>query len=357
MPGSFSGPTRRLTQATGMQDRPGSLREALFLPRVGVVVVAVPLPEAELVVVEELQAADPLAALPEVLLRDEEAERVAVLQLERLAVERVREQDIVVVQDRERDIGGVALLGVGHDVGRGRPDLGEAEDLLDRNSLPVRVELCPAGHAMDVRVDGLAGQRLELVPAEGERVVDLAVDLEVPGREVGPRDRAVVEDRELVGLVLAGWNSVGGRGIHLPAAEEAFEHRVSESGVGRHRATHGRPAGVGAPRGPRNGRRGTKDHPQRRWEDRPTRRLPRGSIDRVGSASWTAPATPCPAPDPPLPPNTGRSSSSSCPPTTRQRRSSEPTPTFPRRSSTGSSSSMTCPATRPSTSPVSSAST
>src|SRR3954463_7352971 len=140
--------------------RASAVAEALFLPRVGVVVVAVPLPEAELVVVEELQPADPLAALPEVLLRNEEAARVAVVQLERLAVERVREQDIVVVQDRERDVGGVALLGVRHDVGRGRPDLGEAEDLLDRNSLPVRVELCPAGHAMDVRVDGLAGQRL-----------------------------------------------------------------------------------------------------------------------------------------------------------------------------------------------------
>src|SRR3954465_11598571 len=100
MPGSFSGPTRRLTQATRVQDGPGSLREAFFLPRVGVVVVAVPLPEAKLVVVEELQAADPLAALPEVLLRDEEAGRVAVLQLERLAVERVGQQDVVVVEHR-----------------------------------------------------------------------------------------------------------------------------------------------------------------------------------------------------------------------------------------------------------------
>src|SRR3954463_12239037 len=104
MPGSFSGPTRRLTQATGMQDRPGSLREALFLPGVGVVVVAVALPEAELVVVEELQAADPFGALPEVALRDEEPQWVAMLQLERLAVVRVGQQDVVVVEDGQRQI-------------------------------------------------------------------------------------------------------------------------------------------------------------------------------------------------------------------------------------------------------------
>src|SRR4051795_5387172 len=116
MPGSFSGPTRRLTQATGMQDRPGSLAEALFLPRVGVVVVAVALPEAELVVVEELEAADPLAALPEVALRDDEAERISVLELERLAAERVRQQDVVIIEHRQRQVRGVALLGVGDDV-------------------------------------------------------------------------------------------------------------------------------------------------------------------------------------------------------------------------------------------------
>jgi hypothetical protein len=84
---------------------------------------------------------------------------------------------------------------------------------------------------MDVGVDLLARQRLELLPAQGEGVADLAVDPEVPGREVGLRHGAVVEDRELVGLVLAGRDALGGRGIHLPAAEEAFEHAVSEAGV------------------------------------------------------------------------------------------------------------------------------
>src|SRR4029077_5492615 len=64
--------------------------EALFLPGLGAVFVAVALPEAQLVVIEELQAADPLAALPEILLRDEHAERVAVLELQWLPPPRVR---------------------------------------------------------------------------------------------------------------------------------------------------------------------------------------------------------------------------------------------------------------------------
>ena len=66
---------RRAARTSPELSRPGApgalLGEALFLPRVRVVVVAVALPEAELVVVEELEATDPLAALPEVALRDD----------------------------------------------------------------------------------------------------------------------------------------------------------------------------------------------------------------------------------------------------------------------------------------------
>ena len=46
---------------------------------------------------EELETPDPFRALPEVALRNEEPERIAVVRLERPAVESVREQHIVVV--------------------------------------------------------------------------------------------------------------------------------------------------------------------------------------------------------------------------------------------------------------------
>src|SRR4051812_36185547 len=62
----------------------------LFLPRVTAVVVPVGLPEAGLVVVEELDTSHPLRALPEVKVRNEQAGRPAVHGVERLAVELVR---------------------------------------------------------------------------------------------------------------------------------------------------------------------------------------------------------------------------------------------------------------------------
>src|SRR5450756_857502 len=93
---------RHLHRATpGRRETTRSLAaESLFLPRVGVVVVAVALPEAADVVVQELEPPDPLRALPEVALRNNEAERVAVLRIERLALVAVRQQDVRVVEDR-----------------------------------------------------------------------------------------------------------------------------------------------------------------------------------------------------------------------------------------------------------------
>ena len=83
------------------------------------------------------------------------------LQLERRAAERVGEQDVVVIEDGQRDVGGVALLGVRDDVRRVRSDAGHLQDRLDRDAFPGRVELGPAGDAVDVRVDRLARQGLE----------------------------------------------------------------------------------------------------------------------------------------------------------------------------------------------------
>src|SRR5688572_8117055 len=57
---------------------------ALFLPRVGVVVIAARLPEARLVDRDEANAGEPLRALPEVEVGHERADRRAVRTRERL---------------------------------------------------------------------------------------------------------------------------------------------------------------------------------------------------------------------------------------------------------------------------------
>jgi hypothetical protein len=58
----------------------------LFFPRVSVVVVAVPFPEARLVVLAQLYTAYPLGAFPEIQMGHEQSRWAAVLRLERLAL-------------------------------------------------------------------------------------------------------------------------------------------------------------------------------------------------------------------------------------------------------------------------------
>src|SRR3974377_793056 len=90
----------------------GGLRVALFLPRVAVDVIAVHLPEAGLVAVHEDDAAHPLRALPEVQLRDDQAQRPSVLLRQRFAVVLVGEQYVVAHQLVEGDVRRVTAVRV-----------------------------------------------------------------------------------------------------------------------------------------------------------------------------------------------------------------------------------------------------
>src|SRR5262249_55327637 len=101
----------------------------LLLEGVGVVVVPVALPESGAIVRRELDPAKPFRALPEVLTRDHEAQRAAVLGSQRLAVRVRGEERERIAQERDRHVCGVALLGMRDDEVRGRlrPD-----ELLER---------------------------------------------------------------------------------------------------------------------------------------------------------------------------------------------------------------------------------
>src|ERR1700757_3486750 len=70
---------------------------AFFFPVVRVVAVAVALPEARLVCGSELEAGQPLRALPEVLRRDEEPCRPSVVRCERRAVRLVHDERALVL--------------------------------------------------------------------------------------------------------------------------------------------------------------------------------------------------------------------------------------------------------------------
>src|ERR671935_582030 len=82
----------------------------LLFPGIAVVVVAVGLPEAGLVVVAQLEAADPLRALPEVQMRDQQPRRAAVLGRERLAPVLERDPRPAARQILERQVRRIATV-------------------------------------------------------------------------------------------------------------------------------------------------------------------------------------------------------------------------------------------------------
>src|SRR5205814_4955439 len=106
-----------------------------FLPEVGVVVVAVTLPEAGLVGRTKLEAAQPLRALPEVPRRNHQPQRPAVVRAERLAVGVVSQQRVLVLDRLEREVGGEALLRMGHDETSGRLWLDELRQVAPVHAL------------------------------------------------------------------------------------------------------------------------------------------------------------------------------------------------------------------------------
>src|SRR3954465_8196756 len=150
---------------------PNSEAVPLFLPVVRVVVVAVALPEPRLVAREELQAAQPLRALPEVTRRDDEPERPPVVGLERFAVGFPRDQRLVVLERLERDVGREALLRLGeHEApARLRPD--ERREFTPVDAAEARVEPAPARDAVDVDGDLRLRERLQLVVGQREGLV------------------------------------------------------------------------------------------------------------------------------------------------------------------------------------------
>src|SRR6201999_299483 len=131
---------RRSASGPGRAAGPRSVRPIpLLLPRVAVVVVAVGLPEAGLVVVHDPQATDPLGALPEVEVGDEEPGRAAVLARQRRALVLGDDPGTAAGQVLQREVGRVAAERVGG--GEGPFGSGRFEQHIDRDAAEAGVEL------------------------------------------------------------------------------------------------------------------------------------------------------------------------------------------------------------------------
>src|SRR5919108_3304286 len=155
--------TRTLTRASASAQRAGGLGAhllhgarllvgvALLRPRVGVHVVAVLLPEARRIDVEELEGAQPFARLPEVELGQHQAHGAAVIGGQVLAVVAEGQDHVVVQQIAQRRVRRVVGIGVLQYPLRLRPRPGLLDDPAGRDALPLVVELRPARDAVDVR--------------------------------------------------------------------------------------------------------------------------------------------------------------------------------------------------------------
>jgi hypothetical protein len=130
-----------------------------------------------------------------------------VLRHERLAVCLVGNECGLVLERGERQVGREPLLGVGDCEMGARLRTDQLRELFPMDAAEARVEAAPARDAVDVDGDLAARQVLQLLPAERDRLLDLAEDAEVPGREIGVGDGARVEDRPLLGEVLAWWKA------------------------------------------------------------------------------------------------------------------------------------------------------
>src|SRR5215470_9675385 len=109
----------------------GELAIAQTARRFGAHVVAVLLPEPGRVDVDELEGAEPLRALPEVELGQDQPQRPAVVGLEVAAPVVERQDDVVLRKIVERGVGGVVRIGVlKHEGGLG-PRLDPIEDRPD----------------------------------------------------------------------------------------------------------------------------------------------------------------------------------------------------------------------------------
>ena len=83
----------------------------MLFPRVAVGVVAVAFPEAEAFFAKKKKTANPLDGFPGIEMRNDEAERAAVICGERFAVVGVGEENVGEHEIGEGNIGGVALFG------------------------------------------------------------------------------------------------------------------------------------------------------------------------------------------------------------------------------------------------------
>jgi hypothetical protein len=152
-----------------------------------------------------------------------------VLARERLAFVLGHDPGLAVSQVLDREVGGVAAVGVGHRIGAERLRLLEQE--IERDAAEVGAELGPLGDAVDVAGHGLEREPGELLPTPLALLRDHAVNAEapLPGLDLGRR--AGGEHREAGLGVLPGREMLGELLRRAPAPAETARYELGHSSI------------------------------------------------------------------------------------------------------------------------------
>src|SRR5262249_10340581 len=138
-------------------------------------------------------------------------------------------ENVILIEGLDRQIGGVASPRVLQHIVRLGSWLGTLEDLADVNALPDVAVAAPCGNAMDVAGDGGTRQRQQLLPGQLERLLDLTPNFKAVGLGIELGSGFIAEHRPLLSQVL-GWReavesirALLGGPTFTPGAKEARE--------------------------------------------------------------------------------------------------------------------------------------
>ncbi len=167
---------------------------ALLFPGVTVSVIAVALPEAGTVVVEEHEAANPLHTFPGVEMRDNKTNRSTVIDGKGLTIVFEGEEDIGTLEVLEGNVGAIAFFGL--DEGEcGSWFQGDAfQNLGEKDAFPEIVEAAPAGHTVKIAGDFGFGKGMKFLPGKAQGFFDQAGNLEIPPGGIKVRNAASMQD-------------------------------------------------------------------------------------------------------------------------------------------------------------------
>src|SRR5919202_2080214 len=181
---------------------------ALLFPWITVIVIAERFPEARRVPVRQAQAADPLGALPEVEVWHDQPRWAAVLRRQRLILVPVRDERLAALQVRHGQVRRISAVAPHTHVPGRWIRLDVREQRINAYSGPVRVELAPFRHAVDVHDKRLRRKLQEVVPRPRGGLTHQTLDRQRPAikRSVGRWPSG--EDWEIADDVLAGWDTV-----------------------------------------------------------------------------------------------------------------------------------------------------